>query len=95
MKHIIALAAAVGLVAPVGLADAAQDRGSDFSAVIRYTENGVPHIRANSYTGVGFGDGTKHIAHGGSRRRHLGVAAGLGPEHRWDHHRWHRRNPSG
>jgi acyl-homoserine-lactone acylase len=57
VKHIIALAAAVGLVAPAGLADAAQDRGSDFSAVIRYTENGVPHIRANSYTGVGFGDG--------------------------------------
>ncbi|MFD1052585.1 penicillin acylase family protein, partial [Kibdelosporangium lantanae] len=25
--------------------------------MIRYTENGVPHIKANSYTGVGFGDG--------------------------------------
>jgi acyl-homoserine-lactone acylase len=57
VKHIIALVAAVGLVSPAGLADAAQDRGPEFSAVIRYTENGVPHIRANSYAGVGFGDG--------------------------------------
>jgi acyl-homoserine-lactone acylase len=57
LTRITALAAAVALVVPTGQAVADADRGSDFTAVIRYTENGVPHIKANTFGGLGYGYG--------------------------------------
>ena len=70
-------------------------------AIERHTLDGLPGEKA-VYAGreqlsacarVGFGDGAEHIAHGGSRRRHRGVPAGLSPQHGWDHHRRHRPEP--
>ncbi|WP_132114527.1 penicillin acylase family protein [Actinocrispum wychmicini] len=51
------LAAVVALAGSTGQAMAAEDRGNDFTALVRYTENGVAHIKANTFGGVGYGYG--------------------------------------
>lgn len=57
MRRVTILAALVALAASTGPAMAAEDGGTDFTALIRYTEDGVPHIKANNYGGVGYGFG--------------------------------------
>ncbi|CAM3330083.1 penicillin acylase family protein [Kibdelosporangium persicum] len=50
------LAAAVVVAVPlIATASSADQRG--FSAVVRYTENGIPHIKANTFSGLGYGYG--------------------------------------
>ncbi|MBE1468421.1 penicillin acylase family protein [Kibdelosporangium phytohabitans] len=55
-RRVITLAAAVAVAVPlVATPGSAEHRG--FSAVVRYTENGVPHIKANDFPSLGFGFG--------------------------------------
>ncbi|MFI9723079.1 penicillin acylase family protein [Streptomyces sp. NPDC052396] len=61
------LALLSGATALPGSATAATDRadrpsGGGLSAVIRYTEYGIPHITARDYAGLGFGNGWAQAA---------------------------------
>ena len=57
-KRVAAIGAAMSLLA-AGTATAAQppDGASRADATIRYTEYGIPHIVANDYVNLGFGQG--------------------------------------
>jgi acyl-homoserine-lactone acylase len=62
-----ALAALVAALPPAAVADSADrpDRhpsGGGLSAVIRYTEHGIPHIVAKDYANLGFGTGWAQAA---------------------------------
>nr|CEL15350.1 peptidase S45, penicillin amidase [Kibdelosporangium sp. MJ126-NF4]CTQ95611.1 peptidase S45, penicillin amidase [Kibdelosporangium sp. MJ126-NF4] len=55
-----ALAAAAAVAVPLTTATAASAASADhrgLSALVRYTENGVPHIKANDFAGLGYGYG--------------------------------------
>ena len=56
-RKLAALSVALGLVATGGAAATAEQQGHGLSATIRYTEFGIPHIVANSYRDLGFGQG--------------------------------------
>jgi acyl-homoserine-lactone acylase len=53
MKRVTALTAALAVALPVVPSSA----GQGYSAVLRYTENGVPHIKSDTLGGVGLGYG--------------------------------------
>ncbi|MCP3801881.1 penicillin acylase family protein [Allokutzneria sp. A3M-2-11 16] len=56
-SKLAAVSVALGLVAAGGAAATADQQGRGLSATVRYTEFGVPHIVANSYRDLGFGQG--------------------------------------
>ncbi|MEV4312819.1 penicillin acylase family protein [Actinocrispum sp. NPDC049592] len=58
LRRLTTLAAAVGVaLSAIATASAAQPDTWGLSAVVRYTEGGVPHIKANTLAGAGFGYG--------------------------------------
>ncbi|OEJ30734.1 penicillin acylase family protein [Streptomyces subrutilus] len=58
---LLAATAAIPQAAAAGAADAGPS-GGGLSAVIRYTENGIPHILARDYAHLGFGTGWAQAA---------------------------------
>ncbi|ONI81357.1 penicillin amidase [Actinosynnema sp. ALI-1.44] len=56
-RRVITLAAAAAVAVPLAASPGAAAEQQGFSAVIRYTENGVPHIKANDYPSLGYGFG--------------------------------------
>ncbi|MEV3988769.1 penicillin acylase family protein [Streptomyces sp. NPDC049837] len=85
MPAVVALATAAGTASPAVPAE--RHSGGGLSAVIRYTEYGIPHILAKDYANLGFGTGWAQaadqvcvLADGfvtvrGERSRHFGPEA--------------------
>lgn len=87
------LAAAVVVALPVTAtaSSADPDRGSGFRAVVRYTEHGVPHIKADTFAGAGYGYGYTaakdnicqiadlYVTLSAQRSRHFGPSAPANP----------------
>ncbi|MGW7332070.1 penicillin acylase family protein, partial [Streptomyces sp. NPDC054840] len=59
---LLAAAAAVPQASAAAAPDDRQATGGGLSAVIRYTENGIPHILARDYAQLGFGTGWAQAA---------------------------------
>ncbi|MET0235878.1 MAG: penicillin acylase family protein, partial [Kibdelosporangium sp.] len=55
-KRVTTLVLAAMVALPLTATVSQADQGG-FAAVVRYTENGVPHIKANSFPGLGYGYG--------------------------------------
>lgn len=55
-RRVITLAAAVVAALPLTTTVSSADQRG-FSAVVRYTENGIPHIKSNTFAGLGYGFG--------------------------------------
>ncbi|MBP2320237.1 acyl-homoserine-lactone acylase [Kibdelosporangium banguiense] len=85
-----ALAAAVAVALPL-TATVSQADQSRFAAIVRYTENGIPHIKANSFPDLGYGYGYAaakdnicqiadlYVTLGAQRSRYFGADSPAGP----------------
>lgn len=83
---VVVTGVATGEPPDVGV-DVTEGHGRGFAATIRYTEYGIPHIRANDFAGLGYGYGfaaardnicvlaDTYLTVGAQRSRHLGPDA--------------------
>lgn len=79
---------AVGLVAGASRGDSLDDQGAAYEALVRRTDGGIPHIRANDFGSLGYGTGyamaqdnvcilaDQMLTFAGERSRFLGAAGG-------------------